>query len=784
MNRKLYLFFLLNFVVGIIYSQDLKQSIRGVVTNQFTEFPIPDVHINLLSEGKIIGQTNSDTNGLYQFPSVLIGTYDISFSHVAFTSYTIPNVIVYSKKECIINTQMEFSYNLLSEALIESPQKERGITNNTMASVSAYSIRVEDAQRLAGGLDDPIRAAGTLPGVTANAAFSANFISIRGNSPRGLKYQMNGMELENPTHFARIGSSGGLFTIFSMQLLDNSDFFSGAFPAEYSNVMAAVFDVKFRKGNTEKNEYTVQVGTLGLDLAAEGPINKKKNSSFLFNYRYATVGMARLIGQPTEPTYQDLSFNLNFPQKKGGNLSFFGISGTSDRAKIAVIDSLEWEKDVDRYNLYLNSSMATLGVNYNKLVEENGVFNTIVAGSITNQEDNKKYIQDDYSILTRSINEYKSIPISWAGSYKYMFSAKHSNKTGFSLRATQHEWLAKKHNFLENSLDTIVNGKGNSATAKAFSQSKFYISEKWNLNLGLSYIYYNVNNKSSIEPRTGLTYILDKKNQISLAYGKHSQIENYAVYKTQIEDSLGQNSNPNQSLDFAKANHFVLSYKTKVITNHHLRIEAYYQQLYNIPTEINGSYSTVNIAELEEMRILNNSGTGLNYGIDLGIERFTDNGLYYMINGSVFKSNYIDGEGIERSTEYDYGFNIRFLAGKNYMIGEKKGKRNYISWNTTVAYVGGSPYTPLDIEQSKLQQETILNENLAFSEREKNLIFIDATLTYKINKPKHTSIWSLQIKNLFSNGNAIYREYDAVLNAEVTIPSVSFFPNLSYKIQF
>ena len=784
MNKKLYLFFLLNFVVGLIYSQDLKQSIRGVVTNQFTEFPIPDVHINLLSEGKVIGQTISDTNGLYQFPSVLIGTYDISFSHVAFTSYTIPNVIVYSKKECIVNTQMEFSYNLLNEALIESPQKERGITNNTMASVSAYSIRVEDAQRLAGGLDDPIRAAGTLPGVTANAAFSANFISIRGNSPRGLKYQMNGMELENPTHFARIGSSGGLFTIFSMQLLDNSDFFSGAFPAEYSNVMAAVFDVKFRKGNTEKNEYTVQVGTLGLDLAAEGPINKKKNSSFLFNYRYATVGMARLIGQPTEPTYQDLSFNLNFPQKKGGNLSFFGISGTSDRAKIALIDSLEWEKDVDRYNLYLNSSMATLGANYNKLVGENGVFNTIVAGSITNQEDNKKYIQDDYSILTRSINEYKSIPISWAGSYKYMFNAKHSNKTGFSLRATQHEWLAKKHNFSENSLDTIVNGKGNSATAKAFSQSKFYISEKWNLNLGLSYIYYNVNNKSSIEPRTGITYLLDKKNQISLAYGKHSQIENYAVYKTQIEDSLGQISYPNQSLDFAKANHFVLSYKTKVITNHHLRIEAYYQQLYNIPTEINGSYSTVNIAELEEMRILNNSGTGLNYGVDLGLERFADNGLYYMINGSVFKSNYVGGDGIERSTEYDYGFNIRFLAGKNYMIGEKKGKRNYIGWNTTVAYVGGSPYTPLDIEQSKLQQETILNENLAFSEREKNLLFIDATLTYKINKPKHTSIWSLQIKNLFSNGNAIYREYDAVLNAEVTIPSVSFFPNLSYKIQF
>jgi hypothetical protein len=784
MFSKIFFFIFISFISSFLFGQELKQTIRGTISDLFTEQPIENVHVRLYNDKEVIAQTISDSTGKYSFPKTTIGSYDISFSHVSYASYTIPDVIVYSKKECIINTQMEYSFYLLNETTIESPQKERGITNNTMASVSAYLLRVEDASRLAGGLDDPIRAAGTLPGVTANAAFSANFISIRGNSPRGLKYQMNGMELENPTHFARIGSSGGLFTIFSMQLLDNSDFFTSAFPAEYSNALAAVFDVKFRKGNTKKNEYTIQVGTLGLDLAAEGPINKDKNSSFLFNYRYATVGMARLIGQPTEPTYQDLSFNLNFPQKNGGDLSFFGISGTSDRAKIAVLDSLQWEKDVDRYNLNLSSSLATVGMNYNKLVGEKGVFNTIIAGSITKQTDNKKYILDDYSELTRSINQYQSIPISLAGSYKYQFNNKHSNKSGFSLRTTQHEWLAKKHNYTQGLLDTIVNGNGNSSTAKAFSQSKISLAEKWSLNLGVSFLYFDVNNESSIEPRGGITYAINNKNQISIAYGKHSQIENYAIYQTQIEDSLGHITYPNRNLSFAKSNHYVVSYKTKIIQNHHLRVEAYYQDLYDIPTEKNGSFSTVNIAELEDIRILNNDGTGTNYGIDLGLERYAESGLYYMINGSVFRSSYVGGDGIERSTEYDYGFNVRFLAGKNYIIGEKKEKRNFIGWNTNVAYVGGAPYTPLDIEQSKLQQETILDEDLAFTKREKNLLFIDVTLTYKINKAKYTGIWSLQIKNLFSNGNAIYREYDSVLDAEVTIPSVSFFPNLSYKIQF
>ncbi|MCT4580685.1 MAG: carboxypeptidase regulatory-like domain-containing protein [Flavobacteriales bacterium] len=765
-------------------SQELKQSIRGVITNSFTEQQIQDVHVALILNQKIIAQTISNQKGTFVFDSVELGTYDISFSHVSYLPYTLPNVIVYSKKECIVNAQMEFSSYLLDEALIEIPEKERGITNNTMASVSAYSIRVEDAQRLAGALDDPIRAAGTLPGVTSDAAFSENFISIRGNSPRGLKYQMNGIELANPTHFARIGSSGGTFTIFSMQLLDNSDFFSGAFPAEYSNALAGVFDVKFRKGNTEKNEYTVQLGTLGLDFAAEGPLQKKNNSSFLFNYRYATVGMARLIGYPTEPTYQDLSFNLNFPFKKGGALSLYAISGTSDRARIAELDSLTWKKDVDRYNLSLVSNMVTLGANYTKPIGENTVFNAAITGSYTNQIDNKKYITDDYLELTRNINEYNQLPLSIAGSFKHLFSLKHSNKTGFSYRTTRHNWLAQKYNFTSNNLDTIVNGIGNSATSKIYTQSKFDITKKWRFVAGVNLLHFNVNDELSIEPRTGLTYQLNQKNQLSLAYGLHSQIENYAIYQTQIKDSIGTINFPNKKLNFAKAHHYVLSYKTKLIANHHLRIEAYYQDLSNIPTEANGSYSTVNIGELDDIRSLTNGGEAENYGVDIGLERYAEGGLYYMINTSIFESNYTGGDGIRRSTEYDYGYNIRFLAGKNYMIGEKKNKKNYIGWNTNVSLVGGAPYTPLDLEQSKIQQETVLNESLAFSEREDDLLFIDVTLTYKINKPKYIGIWSLQIKNIFSNGNAIYREYDAVLDQAVTIPSSSFFPNLSYKVQF
>ena len=110
---------------------------------------------------------------------------------------------------------------------------------------------------------------------------------------------------------------------------------------------------------------------------------------------------------------------------------------------------------------------------------------------------------------------------------------------------------------------------------------------------------------------------------------------------------------------------------------------------------------------------------GKNYGIDLSLERYASKGLYYMINTSLYQSHYKDGYGDWRSTEFDQRFNIKFLAGKEYIIGEKKNKRNFVGWNTNLAYVGGRPYTPIDIASSMMMEETILNEPLAYSLRKK-----------------------------------------------------------------
>lgn len=777
---------ILVFISSLAYGQSF-QTVRGTIKESFTERSIDSVVVTLLSENVKYMETTSDAKGNFVFMNVEIGSYDIQFNHPNYTPFIQPAITVTVSKETVLNSVMENSAKTLDEVEVTFT-KERGIPNNEMANSSVFSIEPTDARRIAGGLDDPIRVAGTLPGVTASSSFSANFVSIRGNSPRSLKYQMEGVELPNPTHFARIGGSGGTFTIFSMQLMDKSDFYTGAFSSQYGDALGGVFDVKFKKGNSQQHEMTFQIGSLGVDLGSEGPLSKKNNSSYVVNYRYATVGLGR-IGNPSSPTYQDFSFNLDIPLAQSkAKLQFFGIAGTSDRTRSALKDSADWKESLDRTTLYLASTTVSVGGVYKKFVGTKSVFKATIVGSYSKQSDNKDYIQNDFSIINQKINEYTSIPITGALSFKHKFGMRHSNITGLSYNTTAHDWRAEKYSFIQNRQLILMDGNGRSNLFQAYTQSKISLTDKFEILAGVHFLHYDVTNQYTIEPRVSLNYQLNSKHSLSLSSGMHSQVENYATYLYGQTNSLGETVLPNRNLGLAKAIHYIIGYKGKVFTNHRLRIEAYYQQLYNVPVD-SFAFSTINLEELSDLRALTNAGTGQNYGIDLGFERYTDNGLYYIFNASFWRSYYTGGDGIQRSSAFDNKFNLRFIVGKEYKLrasATKKGVDRFraFSWNESFNVLGGQVYTPLDFVNSKLEQETIYDESLAFTQTGETLLFLDFNFSYTINKKERKTVWAIQIKNLLNNGNALYREYDTVLDQEVVVKSTSFFPNIYYRLEF
>jgi len=166
-----------------------------------------------------------------------------------------------------------------------------------------------NVNRFAGGRSDPARLAANFAGVSATDD-SRNDIVIRGNSPAGVLWRIDGMDATNPNHFASIGTTGGAVSALNTNMLKSSDFFTSAWPAEYGNAISGVFDIGFRNGNTQKRETTVQLGvTTGLEAMTEGPISKSNGSSYLIGYRYALAGIAQV-----STTYQ-LGFFPNFIYK-------------------------------------------------------------------------------------------------------------------------------------------------------------------------------------------------------------------------------------------------------------------------------------------------------------------------------------------------------------------------------------------------------------------------------------------------------------------------------------
>ena len=275
-------------------AQQFTATIKGRVTDRDSKQPLMGANIMVLNTNPPTGAV-SDADGYYSIANVNVGRQSIRFGYMGYDEVVINELLIRSGKETILNVEMQEKVGVLKEVEITA-QKDKGKAHNEFADVSVRSFSAEEMNRYAGTLNDPARMAQSFAGVmTAND--ENNQIVVRGNSPRGLLWRMEGVEIPNPNHFAGSeGSTGGGVSMLSSNMLTNTDFISGAFPGEYGNALSGVFDLNLRKGNSEKHEFTLQAGVLGLEAALEGPFSKKYRGSYLVNYRYSTLDILGLLG--------------------------------------------------------------------------------------------------------------------------------------------------------------------------------------------------------------------------------------------------------------------------------------------------------------------------------------------------------------------------------------------------------------------------------------------------------------------------------------------------------
>ncbi len=784
-SKKIYFGFLAFFMSFSLLAQVPQQNIRGEVHDILTAEPYDGVSLFLLaSSTESIAEVLSDEQGRFIFENIPIGRYLIRAEYVGYQSVIISEVLVRSGKETILNILLEENGTYDLETITV-----KGTRETISHPVSIKTLTIEETLRFPATYYDPARLAITLPGVV-NTNDQSNGLSIRGHSPNALSWRLEGAEIVNPNHTPNAGTasdrvtlSGGGVNMLSAQMLGNTTFLTGAFPAAYGNALGGIMDMNLREGNRKEHEFTAQIGLIGIDLAAEGPFGKNQNSGFSANYRYSTVGLLSQLGVDLgdeEISFQDIAVKADFLNKKGGKLSLFVIAGESKNIFAAQRDTSAWEFQKDRFDIKFKSFTAIQGISYGQSIGEKSYWKTSFVYSGTNNRRTGNRLADDFTttLLENDVISYQKAALHSVFSHK--LSARNRFKIG--LDATMHAFDLTAEDF---QIMQFSGGQGRGALWQPYVQFNSRLSSKLSADIGLHASVFGFNNTKAIEPRAALKYQLNEKNSLSLAYGLHSQMQLPQLYLAQTTNT----ESDNQNLELTKAHHLVLAYNFQPKSGDNFIIEAYYQHLFDVPEPFSGgsNFSALNLVENFTNEPLQSTGSGRNVGLEISWQKYFTGKFYYLINTSLYDAKYTDVNGNVNNTRYNGNYIFNLTGGKEwtYSKQKKKGERvKTFGVNVRIAYAGGFRYTPIDVAASQLSGATIFQDDLPFSEQFPSYFKTDARLYWKRSKVGRSTVWALDFQNLTNQKNAAFRYYDTLKGEIVTKNQLGLLPILSWKTEF
>lgn len=770
-------------------SQELTQSIKGKITDADTQTPLPGAYVIIIGSDPMQGAV-SDLDGNYKIAQVKIGRQSIKVSFIGYKDVYFAEVTLTTGAELVLNVKMTEAVSRLAEIVIK-PEDILGEPINNMATVSAQRLTVESTSRIAAGINDPGRTVQSYAGVSS-LDDENNEIVVRGNSPRGMLWRMEGVEIPNPNHFSNgEGGNGGGVSALSTEVLDDSDFFSGAFAAEYGNAISSVFDLRLRNGNFDKREYTLQVGVLGIQAALEGPFSKNSEASYLVNYRYSTTSVLNNLGfeigdSDVFPEWQDLSFNFNLPTKKLGRINIWGLGGISSAADFAETDTANWVYRSDAYSAYEKHRLGIIGASHNYLFSNNKSYlKTVLAYSHTNNIDLEDSI-DFNKVKTLTKDEefiYNTFTASTFVNHK--FNSQHTLRAGLIYTNQEFRLEAKNFNYDDDYLETQIEQSGSTSRIQSYFQWKFRLSPALELNSGLHYTYLTVNQDYAIEPRLGVRWQMNSNHSFSYGLGLHSKSEPASIYMAQQEKTDGSIVLPNKDLGMTKALHNVIGYNWNFAESFHFKAEAYYQYLYDVPVQVGdttGTASALNFSSGFTNKNFNNEGTGRNYGLELTLEKSFSNNYYMMTTASLFESKYTMPNGIERNTVFNSKYIYNLLGGKEFEVGRRK--QNVIGTNLRMMWRGGYRTIPIDLDASNASGEEVRDYDHAYETKAPDYFRVDVGVSFRKNNPNWSWVLSADIQNITGKLNVWDEYYNAESGALEQVTMVGMLPIINFKVEF
>ena len=696
MNRYSAIFFIL--FSTTLFAQEYRGNILGKVVDSKTTEPIPSVPV-IVVEKPTIG-TSSDTNGIFMIRDLQVGTYSLKVSAVGYMTQITTNIVVTTGRTTPVSIRLDESPVQMKEVTAEVSYFARA---RQMSPVSSNVIDRSEVLRSPGGIQDVQRVAQNLPGV-ASSTDNINELIVRGGAPFENLTIMDHMEIPSINHYSNEFNSAGPINMVNADMIEDVEFSSGGYPAQYGDKTSSVMSLTVREGNRNKAFASkTAVNMAGAGTLIEGGFADGKGS-YILSARNSlleiidkTFGISK-ISLTAVPKYWDLQSKITYDLASSSGLSLNVLYGDS---RINLVGDPQ-EQDELRKNMIDSSSVQTLypitkqyaaGLNLRNLFGKNGYSNLTLYASGTKTDVD---VQEDFDVRARgpggevlcfSILNSRSIfsnhsEESFVGAKYEVFCQVHPRHTlslGLQVQAAQgwsnDVFVAADTSRYDLNRDGLIDtgpisspaydfhqhiGFGEASKYFAYASDKFAVWQNLSLTFGLRYDGFTYSQKSTLSPRFSLSYeILPATTTITVAAGRYYQTQPFPYYGDK------KNLGTNRFIDNMYADHYVLGFEHILGNGVKLSFETYYKKHSNVAVTEEFVYSSIDTFRSDKILT---TGQRYSYGIEFLLEQKQVEDYFGTLSISLSTSRMNDPRipplvGSYPS-DYDYPAIVTALAGK------------------------------------------------------------------------------------------------------------------------
>lgn len=705
-----YAFILLIFLLGshATLAQKSTGSIAGKVIDQGSQQVLDMVNVRL--EGHNQG-TQTDSTGQFRLLGIPVGTYNLVLSAVGYQTQKIYNLVITSGNESFYVVELQPSNTSLQEVVVRENRKTvRAASLETPLSVQKLST--EEIKSNPGGNFDISKVIQVLPGVGGGVAGGGfrNDIIIRGGGPNENVFYLDGIEIPVLNHFQTQGSSGGPQGILNVSFIEDVKLSSSAFDARYDNALSSVFQFRQKVGNPEQFQGNLRLSATELALTTEGPIGQSGKTSFLASARRSYLQfLFQALDIPIRPNFWDFQFKINHQINEKTSWSLLGL-GAIDEFSFAGVKEASPEKlYIYNSNPIINQWNYTLGFSLKKLLDH-GYSNLAISrnafnNNIKKYEDNQKKDPNEINLDLESLEIENKVRWDvnlrnqgWKISYGAMAQwIEYENQTRALIRkqlisAMGQVIQPELRNQFSSPLPNILK------MGAFFQASKTFMDNRLGLSLGLrsdvnSFSTQGMNPLKTLSPRFSLSYVLSDAWTWNASLGRYFKLAPYTILG--FADNQGNLVNKNAG--YQSSNHFVTGLEYLPSESLRFTLEAFHKQYQRVPISIRNGISLANLGG--DFNVLGNeavlpTGLGQAYGLEFFAQKKLTDKFFGAFSYTYYHSKYTGLDGKYRPSAWDNRHLLSVTWGykfpKNWELGLK------------FRYQGGAPYTPYDLEASRL----------------------------------------------------------------------------------